>query len=185
MLVQLPLPGESLRVWEFHRLNSFSAVANTEKSGTLLKVFVITVLLFVFRQPLTVDIHYYYILELSFYLSLLLSQITDIRRKVRMIRTTDRRVSVKRTSVRQPRSRVDARKSCSAHATELPYTFDCPSLFLLSPQLRYVYSAYFLICKKSLNGSLLYNHTACISFSHFCLFWEKIFWVKFDQFHIQ
>uniref|UniRef100_A0A3Q4AJV5 Uncharacterized protein n=1 Tax=Mola mola TaxID=94237 RepID=A0A3Q4AJV5_MOLML len=32
-------------------------------------------------QPLTVDIHYYYILELSFYLSLLFSQITDIRRK--------------------------------------------------------------------------------------------------------
>uniref|UniRef100_A0A8C7JJJ9 Ceramide synthase 6 n=1 Tax=Oncorhynchus kisutch TaxID=8019 RepID=A0A8C7JJJ9_ONCKI len=32
-------------------------------------------------QPLTVDIHYYYILELSFYLSLLFSQFTDIRRK--------------------------------------------------------------------------------------------------------
>ncbi|CAB1328470.1 unnamed protein product, partial [Coregonus sp. 'balchen'] len=31
--------------------------------------------------PLTVDIHYYYILELSFYLSLLFSQFTDIRRK--------------------------------------------------------------------------------------------------------
>ncbi|KAI2660894.1 Ceramide synthase 6 [Labeo rohita] len=32
-------------------------------------------------QPLTVDLHYYYILELSFYLSLLFSQFTDIRRK--------------------------------------------------------------------------------------------------------
>ncbi|XP_010787676.1 ceramide synthase 6-like [Notothenia coriiceps] len=32
-------------------------------------------------QPLTVDIHYYYILELSFYLSLFFSQFTDIRRK--------------------------------------------------------------------------------------------------------
>ncbi|MEQ2188961.1 Ceramide synthase 6, partial [Goodea atripinnis] len=32
-------------------------------------------------QPLTVDIHYYYILELSFYLSLLFSRFTDIRRK--------------------------------------------------------------------------------------------------------
>lgn len=32
-------------------------------------------------QPLTVDIHYYYILELSFYLSLLFYQFTDIRRK--------------------------------------------------------------------------------------------------------
>lgn len=37
-----------------------------------------------FMQPLTVDIHYYYILELSFYLSLLFSQFTDIRRKVIM-----------------------------------------------------------------------------------------------------
>ncbi|XP_064832039.1 ceramide synthase 6 isoform X2 [Oncorhynchus masou masou] len=33
------------------------------------------------KKPLTVDIHYYYILELSFYLSLLFSQFTDIRRK--------------------------------------------------------------------------------------------------------
>ncbi|TRY92791.1 hypothetical protein DNTS_024863, partial [Danionella cerebrum] len=33
------------------------------------------------NQPLTVDLHYYYILELSFYLSLLFSQFTDIRRK--------------------------------------------------------------------------------------------------------
>ncbi|XP_049340817.1 ceramide synthase 6 isoform X2 [Astyanax mexicanus] len=32
-------------------------------------------------QALTVDLHYYYILELSFYLSLLFSQFTDIRRK--------------------------------------------------------------------------------------------------------
>ncbi|XP_048835185.1 ceramide synthase 6 isoform X6 [Brienomyrus brachyistius] len=32
-------------------------------------------------QPLTMDIHYYYIVELSFYLSLLFSQFTDIRRK--------------------------------------------------------------------------------------------------------
>ncbi|XP_065108391.1 ceramide synthase 6 [Paramisgurnus dabryanus] len=32
-------------------------------------------------QPLTLDLHYYYILELSFYLSLLFSQFTDIRRK--------------------------------------------------------------------------------------------------------
>ncbi|KAM9486772.1 ceramide synthase 6 isoform 1-T1 [Clarias gariepinus] len=32
-------------------------------------------------QTLTVDLHYYYILELSFYLSLLFSQFTDIRRK--------------------------------------------------------------------------------------------------------
>ncbi|KAM6985031.1 ceramide synthase 6 [Aplochiton taeniatus] len=32
-------------------------------------------------QPLSVDIHYYYILELSFYLSLLFSQFTDMRRK--------------------------------------------------------------------------------------------------------
>uniref|UniRef100_A0A8C7ZPM8 Ceramide synthase 6 n=1 Tax=Oryzias sinensis TaxID=183150 RepID=A0A8C7ZPM8_9TELE len=32
-------------------------------------------------QPLTADIHYYYILELSFYLSLLFSQFTDIKRK--------------------------------------------------------------------------------------------------------
>ncbi|MEQ2212057.1 Ceramide synthase 6, partial [Xenoophorus captivus] len=32
-------------------------------------------------QPLTVDIHYYYMLELSFYLSLLFSRFTDIRRK--------------------------------------------------------------------------------------------------------
>lgn len=126
-----------------------------EKSSTLLKVFVLTVLLFVFRQPLTVDIHYYYILELSFYLSLLFSQITDIRRKVRMIHTTqhasrmDRRASV-RTTVRQQRFRVDTRKSCSAYATtsrvatqkmtlSLP---DCPSLFLPSPQLRYVLSVF-------------------------------------------
>lgn len=36
---------------------------------------------FVF-QALTVDLHYYYILQLSFYLSLLFSQFTDIRRKV-------------------------------------------------------------------------------------------------------
>uniref|UniRef100_A0A3P8TN95 Ceramide synthase 6 n=1 Tax=Amphiprion percula TaxID=161767 RepID=A0A3P8TN95_AMPPE len=35
--------------------------------------------------PLTVDIHYYYILELSFYLSLLFSQFTDIRRKVEQV----------------------------------------------------------------------------------------------------
>ncbi|KAM8857820.1 ceramide synthase 6 isoform 2-T2 [Synchiropus picturatus] len=33
------------------------------------------------NQPLTVDVHYYYIVELSFYLSLLFSQFTDIRRK--------------------------------------------------------------------------------------------------------
>uniref|UniRef100_A0A3B3QAV1 Ceramide synthase 6 n=1 Tax=Paramormyrops kingsleyae TaxID=1676925 RepID=A0A3B3QAV1_9TELE len=33
------------------------------------------------RTPLTMDIHYYYIVELSFYLSLLFSQFTDIRRK--------------------------------------------------------------------------------------------------------
>uniref|UniRef100_A0AAY4B410 Ceramide synthase 6 n=1 Tax=Denticeps clupeoides TaxID=299321 RepID=A0AAY4B410_9TELE len=32
-------------------------------------------------QALTVDLHYYYIVELSFYLSLLLTQFTDIRRK--------------------------------------------------------------------------------------------------------
>uniref|UniRef100_W5MNR4 Ceramide synthase 6 n=1 Tax=Lepisosteus oculatus TaxID=7918 RepID=W5MNR4_LEPOC len=32
-------------------------------------------------QPLTADLHYYYIVELSFYLSLLFSQFTDIRRK--------------------------------------------------------------------------------------------------------
>ncbi|XP_054602939.1 ceramide synthase 6 isoform X2 [Nothobranchius furzeri] len=32
-------------------------------------------------QPLTVDIHYYYILELSFYLSVLFSRFTDIKRK--------------------------------------------------------------------------------------------------------
>lgn len=47
------------------------------------EIFILTMLLFVFMQPLTVDIHYYYILELSFYLSLLFSQFTDIRRKVR------------------------------------------------------------------------------------------------------
>lgn len=51
----------------------------------LLVVLILTLLLCVFMQPLTVDIHYYYILELSFYLSLLFSQFTDIRRKVRMI----------------------------------------------------------------------------------------------------
>ncbi|KAG7280406.1 hypothetical protein CRUP_028146 [Coryphaenoides rupestris] len=33
------------------------------------------------NQPLTVDLHYYYIVELSFYLSLLFSQFTDMRRK--------------------------------------------------------------------------------------------------------
>ncbi|KAG5283244.1 hypothetical protein AALO_G00039970 [Alosa alosa] len=33
-------------------------------------------------QALTVDLHYYYTLQLSFYLSLLFSQFTDIRRKV-------------------------------------------------------------------------------------------------------
>lgn len=47
------------------------------------QIFILFLLLFVFIQPLTVDIHYYYILELSFYLSLLFSQFTDIRRKVR------------------------------------------------------------------------------------------------------
>ena len=36
----------------------------------------------VFLQPLSVDVHYYYILELSFYLSLLFSQFTDFKRKV-------------------------------------------------------------------------------------------------------
>lgn len=41
------------------------------------------ILFLVLTQPLTVDIHYYYVLELSFYLSLLFSQFTDIRRKVR------------------------------------------------------------------------------------------------------
>ncbi|CAL8390716.1 ceramide synthase 6 isoform X1 [Gadus morhua] len=33
------------------------------------------------NQPLTADLQYYYIVELSFYLSLLLSQFTDMRRK--------------------------------------------------------------------------------------------------------
>lgn len=33
-------------------------------------------------QPLTADLHYYYILELSFYWSLMFSQFTDIKRKV-------------------------------------------------------------------------------------------------------
>ncbi|KAA0715432.1 Ceramide synthase 6 [Triplophysa tibetana] len=33
------------------------------------------------KKPLTVDLHYYYVLELSFYLSLLFCQFTDIRRK--------------------------------------------------------------------------------------------------------
>ncbi|MBN3326383.1 CERS6 synthase, partial [Atractosteus spatula] len=36
---------------------------------------------FLYSQPLTADLHYYYIVELSFYLSLLFSQFTDIRRK--------------------------------------------------------------------------------------------------------
>ena len=45
---------------------------------------VLKYLLCVCTQPLTVDIHYYYILELSFYLSLLFSKFTDIRRKVRV-----------------------------------------------------------------------------------------------------
>ncbi|KTG44249.1 hypothetical protein cypCar_00041217 [Cyprinus carpio] len=40
-------------------------------------------------QPLTVDLHYYYILELSFYLSLLFSQFTDIRRKFFRARIED------------------------------------------------------------------------------------------------
>ncbi|KAJ3591659.1 hypothetical protein NHX12_006791 [Muraenolepis orangiensis] len=33
------------------------------------------------NQPLTADLHYYYMVELSFYLSLLFSQFTDMRRK--------------------------------------------------------------------------------------------------------
>lgn len=53
------------------------------KMTWITQIFILTLLLFVFMQPLTVDIHYYYILELSFYLSLLFSQFTDIRRKVR------------------------------------------------------------------------------------------------------
>ncbi|KAK7797082.1 hypothetical protein U0070_021851 [Myodes glareolus] len=36
-------------------------------------------------QPLTADLHYYYILELSFYWSLMVSQFTDIKRKVRVM----------------------------------------------------------------------------------------------------
>ncbi|MBN3300226.1 CERS6 synthase, partial [Amia calva] len=36
---------------------------------------------FIYSQPLTADLHYYYIVELSFYLSLMFSQFTDIRRK--------------------------------------------------------------------------------------------------------
>lgn len=51
---------------------------------TTYQIFSLTLLLCVFMQPLTVDIHYYYILELSFYLSLLFSHFTDIRRKVIM-----------------------------------------------------------------------------------------------------
>ena len=41
--------------------------------------------LFVF-QPLTSRLYYYYILELAFYWSLMFSQFTDIKRKVRLTR---------------------------------------------------------------------------------------------------
>lgn len=82
VLVQLSLPGRSF----------YNCLTSKHKSCFICKlhywnsnlIFILTLLLCVFMQPLTVDIHYYYILELSFYLSLLFSQFTDIRRKVRM-----------------------------------------------------------------------------------------------------
>lgn len=131
------------------------------KMTCITQIFILTLLLFVFTQPLTVDIHYYYILELSFYLSLLFSQFTDIRRKVRrtavytytyctpcISNNTDHRVFVKRT-LRQKLNNLfvlETRKSCSVFAIissavtqkmSLPLP-DCPSLFLLSPRLHNV-----------------------------------------------
>lgn len=47
--------------------------------------FLLNVTLLLFPQPLTADLHYYYILELSFYWSLMVSQFTDIKRKVRVL----------------------------------------------------------------------------------------------------
>lgn len=73
VLVQLPVPGEKKQTGKKKKVQM-----KDERPA------LVTLLLSLCAQPLTVDIHYYYILELSFYLSLLFSQFTDIRRKVRL-----------------------------------------------------------------------------------------------------